>query len=225
MTNQTLININRIIRSRRRTVALIVERDGTVTVRAPMKLSMKVIMEFAEKHSLWIARKQEEVKAIIPEQARQYQPGERFLFLGQTYPLEFVKNGKKRLVLEDGFKLVESEAKNAEAALHAWYCIQAREITERRVKFFAELYQLRVGKICITSARTRWGSCSSKSTLSFSWRLVMTPPDVIDYVIVHELAHMIHHNHSKRFWDLVEQWMPDYKDRRKRLRSFGRESI
>ncbi|MFT3894347.1 MAG: SprT family zinc-dependent metalloprotease [Anaerolineales bacterium] len=217
------ININRLIRSKRRTIALIVERDGSVTVRAPLKMSAKAIEEFVVKHADWVEKKQIEVANIAPEKTKQYEAGERFLFLGQEYPLEIVKSARKKLVLEDAFKLAESEKENAEAVFRHWYRKQAAKIILERVALFAERYQLAVGTIRITSARTRWGSCSPKNNLSFSWRLVLTPPDVIDYVVIHELAHTVHHNHSKRFWKLVEKWMPDYKERRKQLRTYGKE--
>ena len=217
------VTLNRLIRSKRRTIALIVERDGSVTVRAPLKMSMKVIEEFVVKHADWVEKKQAEVANAVPEKTKQYQQGERFLFLGQAYPLEIVKGTSKKLVLEDAFKLAESEQKNADILFRNWYRKQAAKIIGERTALFAERYQLPVGKIRITSARTRWGSCSPKNTLSFSWRLVMTPLDVIDYVVIHELAHTVHHNHSKRFWTLVETWMPDYKERRKRLRQYGQD--
>lgn len=126
-------------------------------------------------------------------------------------------------MLEDAFKLIESEQKNAEIVFRNWYRKQAGKIIGERIFFFAEKYQIQVAKIRITSARTRWGSCSSRGTLSFSWRLVMTPLDIIDYVVIHELAHTVHHNHSKRFWSLVGKWMSDYKERRKQLRAYGKE--
>lgn len=217
------ITVNRLIRSKRRTIALIVERDGSVTVRAPMKMSAKLIEEFVVKHADWVEKKQAEVANAVPEKTKQYEAGERFLFLGQEYPLEIVKTASKKLVLDDAFQLVESEQKNAEIVFRNWYRRQAEKIIGERVALFAEKHQIHVGKIRITSARTRWGSCSSKGTLSFSWRLVMTPLDIIDYVVIHELAHTIHHNHSKRFWNLVGKWMPDYKERRKRLRAYGKE--
>jgi predicted metal-dependent hydrolase len=218
------ITVSRLIRSKRRTIALIVERDGSVTVRAPLKMSVKAIEEFVVKHAEWVEKKQAEVAAILPEKVRQYEEGECFLFLGQEYPLEIVRSNKK-LVLEDSFKLAESEKENAEVIFRHWYRKQASRIIGERVALFAERYQLPVGTIRITSARTRWGSCSPKNNLSFSWRLVMTPLDVIDYVVIHELAHTIHHNHSKRFWKLVEKWMPDFKEKRKQLRKYGQEAI
>lgn len=217
--------VNRLIRSKRRTIALIVERDGSVTVRAPLKMSATSIEEFVAKHANWVEKKRQEVRAMQPEQPRQYLAGEQFLFLGRPYSLEIVRNTAKTLELADSFKLSESDQHNAEAVFRSWYRKQAARIIAERVAHFAKQFRLEVRNLRITSARTRWGSCSPKGVLSFSWRLLMTPPEVIDYVIVHELAHTVHHNHSKRFWDLVEKWMPDYRERRKQLRGYGQESI
>lgn len=219
------VHVNRMIRSKRRTVALIVERDGSVTVRAPMKMSTMAIEDFVHKHAEWVKRKQAELQSAVTEQPRRYQAGEQFLYLGRSHQLEIVRNARKKLVLDESFKLAESEQSHAEALFQDWYRKQARKIIGERVSFFAKQFQLEAEKIRITSARTRWGSCSSKGTLSFSWRLLMTPLDVIDYVVVHELAHIVHHNHAKRFWDLVEKWMPDYRERRKQLRRYRNEKI
>ena len=214
---------DRIIRSKRRTVALIVEYNGSVTVRAPMRLPESAIQEFADKHIDWVEKKKNEMLAVVPTQLTQYQPDETFLYLGKEYPLEVIPAQHKKLILDDRFKIAESALGNAELVFQKWYRQQASLLIPERVKFFAELHQLRYEKINITSARTRWGSCSSKNTLSFSWRLILTPPEVIDYVIIHELAHTVHHNHSKRFWNLVEKLLPDYKERRKRLQRYGQQ--
>ncbi len=217
--------IDQIIRSKRRTIALIVETDGSVTVRAPLKASDRFILQFVEKHARWVEKKKAEIRASVPMQPKRYLPGERFLYLGESYPLEIVKDQKMKLVLEDGFKLAESVQANAEMVFQGWYRQQARRVIDARVAFFAERHQFNYKKIRISSARTRWGSCSSKGTLSFSWRLILTPPDVIDYVVVHELAHTVHHNHSKRFWKLVENLLPDYRGRQKRLKQFGQQVL
>ncbi len=219
------VTVDRIIRSKRRTVALIVEHDGSVTVRAPMRLAENAIQEFIEKHLVWVEKKKAEMRAVVPTPLKQYQPGETFLYLGAEYPLEVVPAQRKKLVLADRFKISEPALENAELIFQKWYRQQASLIIPERVKFFAELHQLGYEKLKITSARTRWGSCSLKNTLNFSWRLILTPLDVIDYVIVHELAHTAHHNHSKRFWNLVAKLMPDYKARRKQLRQFGQQTL
>jgi predicted metal-dependent hydrolase len=223
--SDTPLLIHRVIRSKRRTIALIVERDGSVTVRAPMKMSGKAIMDFVDGHAHWVEKKQAEIRTTVPIQPKQYLPGESFLYLGQAYPLEIIRDQKMKLVLDDGFKLAESIQENAELVFQNWYRQQARRVIEERVTFFADRYQFHYEKIRITSARTRWGSCSSKGTLSFSWRLIQTPLEIVDYVVIHELAHTVHHNHSEAFWKLVEKLIPEFKERRKRLREYGRDNI
>jgi predicted metal-dependent hydrolase len=217
------IEINQIIHSKRKTIALIVQRDGALIVRAPLKVSEKAIREFVEKHSGWVQEKQAQMCAVVPTLAKQYAPGEKFLYLGRQVPLEIVKGQKPALILDTHFKLAESALENAEKVFQNWYREQARQILSERVRLFAGQHNLHYQKIRISSARTRWGSCSSKGSLSFSWRLILMPMEMVDYVIVHELAHTLVHNHSQRFWKQVEKIRPDYKEHRKWLRTNGRK--
>jgi predicted metal-dependent hydrolase len=220
-----LVTVDRIIRSKRRTIALIVEDNGSVTVRAPMRISATIIQEFVAKHANWLEKKQAEMRATTPARPKQYLPGENFLHLGREYALEIVHGQQKKLVLDDRFLLAESARENAELVFQNWYRHQANLIIPERVKFFADKYMFHYDRIRITSARTRWGSCGSKGTLSFSWRLIMTPLEVVDYVIIHELAHTVHHDHSKRFWGLVEKLLPEYKERRWQLKQYGQQVV
>jgi len=220
------INVDRIIHSKRRTLALVVERDGSVTIRAPLRMSTKAIEDFVEKHTAWLKKKRAEMlNSVPPAPSKQYQPGENFLFLGKEYSLEIVQGQHKKLILDEHFKLAASAHKNTELIFQNWYRKQALYIITERVKYFADQHQFHYAKVSITSARTRWGSCSSKGTLSFSWRLILTPVELVDYVVVHELAHTMHPNHSKRFWVLVEKIMPDYKERRRHLREYGQQAL
>jgi len=219
------VPVDRIIRSKRRTVALIVENDGSVTVRAPMRMPEISILEFVEKHVNWVEKKKTEMRAAAPVLAKQYLPGEIFLYLGKEYPLEVAPGQHTKLILDDHFKIAESALGEAEIVFQYWYRQQAKQLIVERVRHFAEIHQLHYEKITITSARTRWGSCSPKNGLSFSWRLIMTPMEVVDYVVVHELAHTVHHNHSNRFWGLVEKILPDSKERRKWLHQHGQQVL
>jgi len=221
--NRMPIEINQTIRSRRKTLALIVKPDGSVIVRAPLRASEKAIREFVETHAEWVLKKQAEALAALPPAPKQYLPGEVFTFLGKAYPLEIVKGQKKSLTLEENFKLAESVQGNAKLVFERWYRKQAKKILTERVKLFASQYDFQYKKIGITSARTRWGSCSAEGSLNFSWRLILTPMEAVDYVVVHELAHTVFHNHSKRFWKQVEKIMPDYKERRKWLQRDGQQ--
>lgn len=215
-----MIEIHKLVRSKRKTLSLIVETDGTLTVRAPARMKEAEIWKFIEEKKEWIKRKQTGArKEALP--LRQYEDGEMFYYLGAEYPLRLIPDQKPVLVMDRAFKLKKSAQTGAKAAIEAWYKKQARIVFTEKVKFFASRHGFKVGKIRISSARTRWGSCSARGTLSFTWRLVMTPPEVIEYVVVHELCHLNEMNHSKAFWEQVEAILPDYKTRRRWLRKNG----
>ncbi len=218
------VEIHRTIRSKRRTMVLTVERDGSLTVRAPLRASDQSIREFVEHNRRWIEKKQTEALATRPV-ARRYLPGEAFLYLGQAYPLEIVKDQNQALRLDGSFKLTEAGQGRAEEHFKAWYRKQARRIIRTRVEFFAKTHGMQYERIRITSARTRWGSCSAIGALSFSWRLIMAPMQVVDYVVVHELVHTIHHNHSRRFWKKVEKILPDYREMKGWLSRNGHQTM
>ena len=120
------------------------------------------------------------------------------------------------------FKLSESAQPQAKSVFEAWYKNQAGTLIPERVNLYARRDKFKFNKLRISSARKRWGSCSAKRTLSFTWRLVMAPLDVIDYVVVHELCHLIRLDHSEKYWDLVAGILPDYKLKRKWLKDNGR---
>ncbi|HMB25642.1 MAG: M48 family metallopeptidase [Chloroflexota bacterium] len=217
------IEVNEIVRIKRKTLALIVKPDGSVIVRAPLRATQKLIREFVANNAKWIEKKRAEALAFSPPAPKEYVPGETFMYLGNAYPLEIVKGQRKPLLLEGSFKLAASKQGTAKLVFERWYRTQAKQILTERVKLYASQYGLQYKKIGITSARTRWGSCSANGSLNFSWRLILAPLAVVDYVVVHELVHTVHHNHSKRFWNKVETIMPDYKERRKWLQKDGRQ--
>jgi predicted metal-dependent hydrolase len=215
------IEVNQIIRSKRKTLALIVKPDGSLIVRAPLRTAEKSIREFIENHAAWIEKKKAEAFAALPPLPRQYVAGESFMYLGNAYRLEIVKGQKTPLILEERFKLADASQSSAGLAFERWYRAQAKSILKERVNLYAEKHGFQYKKLGITSARTRWGSCSANGSLSFSWRLILAPLETVDYVVVHELVHTVFHNHSKRFWKKVETIMPDYKEHRKWLRKNG----
>lgn len=217
----TQIPADQIIRSKRKTLALIVKPDGSLLVRAPLRTSNALIQEFVEKNRGWIEKQQTKARTTLSAAARQYVPGEIFLYLGTSYPLEIVEGQKEPLRLDRKFKLAASHQGEAALAFERWYREQAKQTIPARVEFFARQYDFSYKRIGITSARTRWGSCSATGSLSFSWRLILAPLAVVDYVVVHELVHTVFHNHSKRFWHRVATIMPDYHVHRRWLRENG----
>jgi hypothetical protein len=210
-----LIEIAKIIRSKRRSIALIVERDGSLVVRAPLPASDETIRRLVESKADWIRTTQEKAKKLGPAPVRKkYVEGEDFWYLGQAYRLEMAQGKKTALHLDGCFKMSPATPPKTRLAFENWYKKQARVLLPGRVSQLAAKHGFNYQQVRITSARTRWGSCSSRGTLSFTWRLVMAPEDMIEYVIVHELVHLRVHNHSREFWRQVGQIMPDYKEKR-----------
>ena len=214
----------RLVRTRRKTIALVIERDGSLTVRAPLRASQADIERLVAAKSGWIADKQAWMRQLPPPPApHRYLPGELFYFQGTAHPLHIARGPQSQplRLADDGFHLAEQHLERAAALFERWYRGQARRLLAGRVAELARRYQCQPGSLRITAARSRWGSCGVKGNLNFSWRLVMAPPAVIDYVIVHELAHLKIRNHSRAFWALVAAWMPDYPAHKAWLKQNG----
>ena len=217
------IIIDRIIFSHRRTIALIIQPDGTLTVRAPQRMPERRIREFVEGHADWIHKKQVQIQAAPSPQKKQYLDGELFLFLGKEYPLKITAYSRTRLILQENiFHISKANLPRARESFIHWYKSQARDVLSGRVSLHAQMNGFAWKQIRISSARTRWGSCSTTGNLSFTWRLVLAPLEVIDYVVIHELVHTTIKNHSPAFWHRVAEIMPGYKQQVTWLKRNGR---
>lgn len=177
-----------VIRSNRKTVAIQVNSDLSVTVRAPRSVLEKDIEEILKKKEAWISRHIEKIK----------ETKERF----EAEPTEKLTREKVIALAEEALKVIPE-----------------------RVEYFAKVIGVTYGKITIRNQKTRWGSCSSKGNLNFNCLLMLAPPEVLDYVVVHELCHRKQMNHSKAFWLEVEKVLPDYKEVRKWLKEEGSQMI
>jgi hypothetical protein len=206
------VKVDQVIRSKRRTFAIQVHRDGKVIVRAPLRASDRDIERIITARAGWILDKQQEQhQKNAAHPPRRFQTGETLLYLGASYPLKIVVAARPAVQLENGhFLLSQAAQSSAREVFERWYRAQAREWLTARCESLARQFNLKYTRLRISGARTRWGSCSSRGTLSFTWRLVMAPPQVIDSVVVHELAHLVVHNHSADFYRLVRQMLPDY---------------
>jgi predicted metal-dependent hydrolase len=213
-----------IIRSKRKTIALVVQSNGELLIRAPQRATLKQINAMLSKHADWIAKKQAQAKtaqaAFTP---REFVKGEKFLFLGENYAFELTNTKKPTLTLNGRFQLAQTIQGEAKKHFEKWYKKEARTIFNERVAYYATKNGFDVKKVKLSSARTRWGSCSAKGYINLTWRLVMAPLEIIDYVVVHELCHLREANHSKAYWAQVVAIMPDYKSRRKWLKENGRD--
>jgi predicted metal-dependent hydrolase len=194
-------------------------RDGVVDVRVPLRMPDKVIEQFVASREGWINKKLEESRQ--KEERREafvLDYSSMVLFRGKEYPL-VPKAGNK--VSFDGGAfyippgLTEDELRGA--CVQLYRALAKRHMTARVIELAALMGQS-PASVKITDAKTRWGSCSSLKTVNFSWRLVLAGDELIDYVVVHELAHLVELNHSARFWKIVGDAMPDYKAREARLK-------
>jgi hypothetical protein len=216
-----MIPIQRIVRSPRRTFALIVEDDGSLVVRAPLRASRAQIEQVVAEKAAWILSRQEAARRAAAEApGRRFVEGELFLFLGQAYPLQVVEAQRAPLVLDgSALRITRQALPQAARHLEGWYRQQARQVFNQRAAQYAQQHGFCYRQVRLSSARTRWASCGPKGDLNFCWRLVMAPLEVIDYVVLHELVHLAERNHSPRFWSRVESLLPDYRPRRAWLRA------
>ncbi len=207
-----------LIRSKRKTLALVVSREGVLEARAPMRLSKAAIDRFVVAKQDWIEEKQAEMRRRAAERtAFQVGIGSCLPFLGQALPVE---PGDKPVLTGEAF-LVDPE-RPVKPQIIGLYRQAARREMEERLRRFAPLVGAEPASLRITGASTRFGSCSGRNGISFTWKLMLAPPELADYVAVHELCHILQHNHSPRFWKEVERVLPDYREREQALRAFGR---
>jgi hypothetical protein len=215
------ITIDKIVRSRRRTITLVVTQDATLVVRAPLRASISYIESVVRKKSAWIRQKLIEASRRPKPRAKEYVDGEEFWYLGRAYKLCLVEQAGRDIELTDKLCLSARVKPIARYVIRRWYKAAALKIIGQRCQWYADATGYKPAAIKITEARKRWGSCGSRGTLNFSWRLIMAPLSVIDYVIVHELAHIGQLNHSPAFWDKVAGILPDYRKREKWLKENG----
>lgn len=212
----------KVIRTRRKTIAICINPDGSVAVRAPLRTNDEYIKEFLSARKEWIIRKQRFIKQRDESRYRKkFLSGEEFLYLGYKYKLNIVDSAEPVLTFDNGFYLSSRHIKDALSVFTAWYKERVLEKIPARVNFYTAVTGAKYARIKVTSAKRRWGSCSGKGNLNFNWRLIMAPEEVIDYVVVHETVHLTVRNHSRDFWSKVEQLFPDYKICRKWLRNNG----
>jgi predicted metal-dependent hydrolase len=207
-----------IVRSQRKTLAIQIVPGQGVKVRAPRWVSRATIDAVLAKKGAWIQKHFAAQQVKVPL----YTEGERFWYLGAEYPLVIVNDYARKLQFSgQEFLLSRYVVNKAKSLFTDWYIHQAKEYLTARAQSLAHAMNLCYQSIRVTRARTRWGSCSSAGTISFSYRLMALPPEIIEYVVVHELAHLNHHNHSKNFWAEVHKYYPEFKKAKQWLYAHG----
>ena len=216
-------------RRRRKTIQLTVDRDG-VHVAAPARTPGRKLRSIVRERATWIGRQQAALRRA-PEQ--RFADGETLAYLGRDVPMVFdrahatrvgveLRGSRFRVCLPTDLPEAERHEK-VRLAFHNWYRSRASEYLPTVVdRWWTHLGRDGTPKILIRNQRRRWGSCAADGTLRFNWRVMMLDESLIDYIVVHELAHLTHMDHSPAFWDLVCRTIPDAQDRRKRLREMSR---
>lgn len=211
--------------ARRKTLELRVERDGSVTLATPPGAPEAALLDFIEDHSLWLYTKLAEKARQMPARPPQdYVQGAGFYYLGRSYRLKLVSSEAQRVPLrlhQGRFCLREDAVLYGREHFIAWYTVHLRPQLDATLATYAD----RVGR-CPTAVQIqdlgfRWGSANRRGQLYFHWRLALLPPEMLAYVVVHELVHLVERYHSPAFWARLERVLPDYVARREWLAQEG----
>lgn len=217
-----------IIYRKRKTMSLEIKRDGIINVIAPNGLDKAFIVDKVKNKSDWIIKKLEEIEVLNNNRyIRSYKSGDIFLYLGNEYILEVLVDKSTigtSVSLENNKLIVRANSNNKDViqrALKNWYTDETLGIVKERINYYKLFFEDTVTSIKIKDQKSRWASCTYKNEILFNLRCSMMPIQIIDYIVVHEMCHMEHRNHSKDFYLAVERILPDYKERVKWLKNNG----
>ena len=214
-----MLQPDEIIRTRRKTLAITIDAFGRLIVRAPYRYDEQRIFAFIQEKEAWILRKKAEKQGAGIELPPENLHGYSLLLLGRKCKLYVTETS---LVRYDGeTSSLYLPAKNPKERLIKWLKNNAKRILSEATENVAKQMGVAYKSVAINSARGRWGSCSHENAIHYSFRLIYAPKEVVEYVVVHELAHTKHKNHSKAFWQEVEKYVPDWKDKRRWLKVHG----
>jgi predicted metal-dependent hydrolase len=205
----------KLVRSNRKSLALSINSEAQLVVRAPMKMDEMLIHNFIQKKSSWITEKQRQEAVFgLKQSPFLLKDCENILYLGNSYTILFkdipeINLNEKHIFIPKGMSIKDFKK---------WMRKQASDIITERVNYYASLMGVKYTSVKMSEAKRRWGSCGSKNGLNFAWRLIMCPLSIIDYVAVHELSHITYKNHSPMFWSRVATVLPNYNEAQDWLR-------
>jgi len=218
--------IAEVIRTNRIKTADVRVEEGVVSIVVPNGLPDARISQILKKKNEWIKNKIFLHREHNPVNAKDYVSGESFAYLGRNYRLKVVKGTFTPVKLVQG-RLVVTVPQGSEYvhmihnALVRWYKHHAELKLQEKVKRYAAVVGVDPSGVGIKTFKSRWGSCSTHGHIDFNWKIIMSPNHIVDYVVVHELCHLKHHDHSPKFWKEVERVMPGYLDCKEWLKKFG----
>ncbi len=213
-----------VIYKRRKTLSIKVEAPNKVIIIAPTGVKTNILEKILESKKGWILDKLRDLKNIDRRYFnRDYIDGDKFLYLGKEYVLKIIMDSfliNPIIRIDGNILYIKTPYKDKDFIkkhLEKWYREKCKEKILERVNYYKKFIGKDFNNIRIKEQKKRWGSCSSKGNLNFNWRCVMAPKAVIDYIVVHEMCHLVHMDHSERFWNLVESILPDYTEKREWL--------
>jgi predicted metal-dependent hydrolase len=223
-----------LVRSDRKTLAITIERDGSVTVKAPKKINHTDIERFVADKRIWIHRQFLKKKHLDPTKSkREFVNGQGFLYLGKSYRLKIVDDGQadntertecSPVRLWQGyFELLKSETHHAREHFIAWYKKRTREQLKTRIPLYDKRIGIKSEDFRVLDLGHRWASCSRRGIINFNWRVVMAPIWVFDYILVHEMSHFIEKGHTKKFLQIVSRIIPNHEELALWLKENGRD--
>jgi predicted metal-dependent hydrolase len=208
---------------RRKTISIFIERDGSVRVLAPASASDETIKTAIKSKEYLIFTKLAKWKALNQGKVnREYVNGQSFLYLGRNYRLKLTENQEVPLKIKGGFFLLDKNyLSKAEKVFKEFYKEKALLKIKERIKVHEDKFSIKPTAIKILDLQNRWASWTPKNGLNFHWKCVMAPVKVLDYIIMHEMVHMKHPNHSADFWNELDKKMPDFREQEDWLKRNG----
>ena len=204
-----------LVRANRKKSASITVQDDIVVVSVPKELSEYRIKKLIKDKTPWIRLKLKECKPNFSIPSKEYVSGETISYLGRNYKLKIIEGNQASIKLKGQYLLTtitdKSSHNDVYSLIQSWYISHATEKLMEKTNRLAKAIGVKPISIKVKNYKSRWGSCSSKGDVSYNWKIMQAPSSVIDYVVIHELCHLIEHNHSSKFWNMVEKYCPEWK--------------
>ena len=217
-----------VIFRKRKTIQIVIDPPDKITVTAPTIMTKEQVLKFVESKGNWIIKKLKYLETLDYSNInKEFVDGELFLYLGKEYSLQIIEDPKIMFsevkLIDDKLilKVRNNNSQEIRSILELWYKSKADEVIRSRVIYYQKYFDKEPSRIKIKEQKRRWGSCTYKDELFFNWRCVMADLEALDYVVVHEMCHMVQKNHSKEYWKVVASVMPDYKVQKKYLKENG----
>jgi hypothetical protein len=218
-----MMNLNyEIIYSDRKTLNITLDREGKIIVRAPQRITKGTIEKILQKKSIWLFDKLKSNQKISSNSSpKEFVPGESLLFLGYNYKLLISNDEFIGIIFNNDFSISYKSRAKAKELFKKWYIEKAKEIFSPKVELFSKELGVNPIRLVIKSMSSSWGSCSPNKTITLNWKLIKAPIYVINYIIVHELTHLIELNHSSEFWNIISVQVPNYNRAKSWLKIHG----